>query len=160
MTPRRGFSLVEIVLAMGVISFAVVAILGLISLGINSAKGSLDESLVAAMSRQVVANLRQQQFSGNPLFATIPTAGPATTIQTAYFDTNGTLLTGSTQQQALQQGGVYRCVVTGSAVIEGPAPKLSATSPCMVDLDLTFTWPLGATAANSFSLRTGLARYY
>lgn len=171
--PFGGFSLVEIVVALGVVSIVLVAILGLLSVGINSGKSSLDESLIAVMSRQVIGNLRQQQFSSNSLFENITTTGTSK-IQTAFFDANGTRLLDSdgihdiNRTQALNHQAVYQCTVMAQSVTMstddpdglGPAPRLAGTLPCLLDVNLTFTWPLQAKTPNCFSIRTGLARYY
>jgi uncharacterized protein (TIGR02598 family) len=162
---HRGFSLIEIVLAIGVMSFAIIAILGLLSISFSSSKGSVDESLISAMARQVVASLQQQRFSGNTLFTNV-TSGSDSKVLTNYFDANGEILTGST-------GALYQCDVTAQAVAKGqrgdtnglgPDPEVAPTAPCLLDLKLKFSWPVTAitptTAPSTFTLYTSLAKYY
>ena len=161
----RGFSLVEIVLAIGVIGSALVAVLGLLSVGLSSSRSSQDESLIAAMSRQVVGSLRQQQFANNPLFSNVQNT--EATIQTAYFDGNGTRLFAANgindivPTDPLMQNAIYQCTVMAqdvTASLNSPVP--SATPHCFLDIKLVFIWPVGATKTNTLSLRTSLAKYY
>jgi len=42
-----GFSLVEVVLALGVVAFAIVAILGIVPTGLSSSHGAQDETRAA-----------------------------------------------------------------------------------------------------------------
>jgi uncharacterized protein (TIGR02598 family) len=159
--PVRGFSLAEIVLAMGIVSFSLIAILGLISVGLNSSKNALDESLIAAMSRQVVGNLRQQRFVNNNLFTKLA----AGTVQTVFFNGSGVLVDGTAVGF---DAPVYQCTVTAVSGTDrlGPPPKATVTTPCMLDIVLTFNWPLvngkalATSRPNSYSLRTSIARYY
>lgn len=53
-----AFSLVEVVLALGIVSFALVALLGLLSVGLKSSKQAGDDTEVAAITWQVVSKLR------------------------------------------------------------------------------------------------------
>lgn len=159
--PVRGFSLVEIVLAMGIVSFSLIAILGLLSVGLNSGKSALDESLVAAMSRQAVGNLRLQYFANNNLFTSLA----AGTSETVFFNGSGVLVTSTATGF---DSPIYQCTVTAANSTDrlGPAPKGTVTTPCLLDLTLTFNWPLsggkalGTGKAYSYSLRTSIARYY
>jgi uncharacterized protein (TIGR02598 family) len=160
----RGFSLVEIVLAMGVISFAMVGILGLLSVSYNSRKASMDESLIAAMSRQIVASLQQQRFSGNSLFTGIQNNSQSSTILTVFFDSNGTRLQNSNGQDltAASAQTLYQCEVAAQWVSNGlgPSPKVAASTASLLDLKLTFTWPVGVKKPSTYIIHTNLAKYY
>ncbi|XHR30980.1 MAG: type II secretion system protein [Chthoniobacteraceae bacterium] len=161
--PFRGFSLIEIVLVIGVISFSLVAILGLLSAGLNSSKNALDESLIAAMSRQVISSLRQQYFTNNTLFTSLETSG-STNLKTVYFNTSGVLVDGTASGF---DRPIYECVVTAVSRTDllGPAPKVSISIPCLLDLTLTFNWPMAdgkvvEGKASTYNLHTSIARYY
>jgi uncharacterized protein (TIGR02598 family) len=157
----HGFSLVEIVLAMGVLSFSIIAMLGLLSLGVNSSKNSFDESMIAAMAREALASLRQQRFGNNALFNNLA-AGSAETI---YFDINGVRLQQNgadmDKPSAMASGAIYQCTVTAVSGTDrlGPAPAAMGSTPCLLDLVLTFQWPISNHTTNSYSLRTSIARY-
>ena len=53
-----GFSLVEIVIALGVVSFALVSVVGLLVGGVTTWRDSSDDRLAVSMAEQVLAELR------------------------------------------------------------------------------------------------------
>jgi hypothetical protein len=57
---NRGFSLVEVVLALGVISFAIVAILGVIPIGLRTGHSAQDETRAAQIAENVLGSLSSQ----------------------------------------------------------------------------------------------------
>lgn len=58
----RAFSLVEVVLAVGVVSFAFVAILGLIPAGLTQFRQAMDTSICAQISQRVISDCQQTDF--------------------------------------------------------------------------------------------------
>ena len=58
--PLRAFSLVEVVLALGVVSFAIVAILGVFPLGLSTSHSAQDETRVAQIAEDILASLAGQ----------------------------------------------------------------------------------------------------
>jgi prepilin-type N-terminal cleavage/methylation domain-containing protein len=54
---ERGFSLVEVVIALGVISFAMIAILGLVPTGLHTAHTSQDETRAAQIAQGILSSL-------------------------------------------------------------------------------------------------------
>ncbi len=61
-TNESGFSLVEVVLAMGLVSFALVAILGLVPPGLSTFRKAIGTSVGSQIIQQVVADLQQVDF--------------------------------------------------------------------------------------------------
>jgi type II secretory pathway pseudopilin PulG len=62
-TSRRianAFSLVEVVLALGVVSFAIVAILGILPVGLNTGHAAQDETRAAQIAEDILASLAAQ----------------------------------------------------------------------------------------------------
>ncbi len=57
---RTAFSLVEIALTMGIISFALVAIFGLLSVGINAARDSNDDTKIAFVMQDLAVRVRAE----------------------------------------------------------------------------------------------------
>ncbi|XHR27700.1 MAG: hypothetical protein ACFUZC_17395 [Chthoniobacteraceae bacterium] len=152
-----GFSLVEIVLSLGIVSFAIMAILGVLSVGVNSNKDSLDESTIAAMSRQVIGNLRQQQFDASPVFTQL-----LNSPSVCYFDGQGTRLwqNGVDIDSATAEASgsaVYQCTVTATNNLQYAS---NSSLPCLLDLTLKFEWPIRAKAPSSYVIYMSLARYY
>jgi type II secretory pathway pseudopilin PulG len=58
-----GFSLVEIVLALGVISFGLVAIIGLLPIGLASNRGTIQETRANHLAEAIFSTLRSQPFT-------------------------------------------------------------------------------------------------
>lgn len=110
-----GFSLVEIVLGMGVVCVALVAILGLLSMGVTSSRSSVDESLIAVMSRQVISDLRCQS------------TGLVAGSTSCFYDASG-IPTSETK-------AVYRCSVVVS----------TSADPNLFNVALNFYRPAGAS---------------
>lgn len=59
----RAFSLVEVVLALGVISFAIVAILGVFPLGLSTGRSAQDETRAPQIAQTIFASLASQTFN-------------------------------------------------------------------------------------------------
>jgi len=60
---RHAFSLVEVVLALGVISFAIVAILGVFPVGLSTGHSAQDETRAPQIAQTVFAALASQTFN-------------------------------------------------------------------------------------------------
>ena len=73
--PGSGFSLVEVVLALGVVSFALVAIIGLLPIGLASGRGSIQESRANHLADEIFATLRAQPYT-NVSLASLNGSGP------------------------------------------------------------------------------------
>ncbi len=111
---KLGFSLVEIVMALGLVSFCLVALLGLFSLGIKTSKQSAEETNLAAMSSEIITELRARTSS--------------TTIalnQKYYFDNQG--------ERTNAIGAYYECHLITQTDTSFSANLIRGT--------LTFTWP-------------------
>lgn len=65
---HRGFSLVEIVLAIGITSFALIATLGLLPVGLNTLRESSTQTAVANISQYVRGELQQISFNPSTSF--------------------------------------------------------------------------------------------
>ena len=60
---NAAFSLVEVVLALGIVSFAIIAILGLIPTGLQTSHSSQDETRAAQIAQSILATFSAQQFN-------------------------------------------------------------------------------------------------
>src|SRR3954451_24442826 len=63
---NRAFSLVEVVLALGVVSFAIVAILGVIPVGLRTGHSAQDQTRSAQIAQDILASLASQAQSKYP----------------------------------------------------------------------------------------------
>lgn len=143
---RRGaFSLVEIVIALGIISFGCIAIFGLLSVTADVSRRSSDETAIATMSRQIISSIKQQKF---PVVQS-NFMGKTTNL---FFDQSGTLLPSA-------EGGLYQCAVSGQEDVSTTSSFSNGqTQVNLVKLRLVFTWPLGGSAFNTNTLLTSVAR--
>jgi len=55
---RHGFSLVEVTLALGVAAVCLLAIFGLLPIGLNSNQASVEQTTAASLTRSIVSDLR------------------------------------------------------------------------------------------------------
>jgi len=60
---QRAFSLVEVVLALGVVGFALLAIIGLLPIALQSDRGSIQETRANHLADAVFAVIRSQPFT-------------------------------------------------------------------------------------------------
>ena len=65
--PAAAFSLVEIVLALGVISFALVAVIGLLPIGFQASRASIQETRATLVADAIFSTLRGQPFKSASL---------------------------------------------------------------------------------------------
>jgi uncharacterized protein (TIGR02598 family) len=130
-----AFSLVEVVLALGVAAFALIAILGTLLAGLKTQQASVRETTANAIISAVVADLgaavrlppgqQSKQFSLEGHWAA------AATPDQLYFINDGTFITGSTNQQTAPTNAVFRATVT---YLQPPTETTSLA-------DITITWP-------------------
>src|SRR5258708_4379619 len=183
-----AFSLVEVTVAIGIVAFALVAILGLVSLSEQASKNATDETNLALMTQTVITLLRTSGISGSQSAyvsgtATLP-AGSANYL-TYYFDASGAPVHDSSGSGNLISGTngvsnvanaatnpIYVCTVMNKT----PVIITSGTTPTtnFVDIPqapanfayayfrLDFAWPYIAPAANQQHkyAYTSLAQYY
>jgi uncharacterized protein (TIGR02598 family) len=133
---RHGFSLIEVCLAIGVVVFALTALMGLLSIGLSTGTDSAADTRLAAMAECVMTQERNMPFFQ---FTSLS--------QPYYFDYQGDLLPGST-------GAYYQCSVTVSSVSGALG---NVTNSTLVGVTNQFTYPCGAPASarksNSFYLQ-------
>ena len=76
-----GFSLIEVVIAIGVAAFCLVAMLGLIPTGVKSVKAATDQTGASTVLNEVITDLRSTPIGADssPTFGiSLPTAGTPT----------------------------------------------------------------------------------
>jgi uncharacterized protein (TIGR02598 family) len=151
-TSLRGFSLVEVVLALAVASFALITIMALLPAGLGASKDSSAQTEAMNLAIGVVSDLRQTPTAlavantssltpVSPRYA-IDVTKPATTL---YLDSNGNYST------ALTAASHYKVMVNLTA----PTGTLRTSTYG----DVQLIWPAEApTAANSISVFVALDR--
>jgi uncharacterized protein (TIGR02598 family) len=142
---RNAFSLVEVVLALGVISFAIVAILGVFPLGLSTGHSAQDETRAPQIAQMILSSLSAQastQFNNvliplpaSQTLAVDLTSSASPTTPSLYADNNGQLLTSATY------AAYAVTIITDNAPVgfdTGYANKVT----------VVVAWPANAAAAN------------
>ena len=146
-----AFTLVEVVLAIGVTAFSLTGVMGLLSAAFTTGKASMAVRISSrgpAPANRAVSDLRRQDFTALPGGASVP-ARTTPTLATAspiFFDSSGQLLSSigtGTPTQA-----TYRCTET----IQADTNSLGSDgSVHLLHVTLTFAWP--AQVANPTNAR-------
>lgn len=61
--PLKGFTLIEVVLSLGLCSFALISLVSLLPVSLNTAKNSVEITRTAKLTQQVVAEISQSRFT-------------------------------------------------------------------------------------------------
>ena len=138
-----AFSLVEVTLALGIAAFCLIAVFGLVPIGVQTNRNATSQTSATNIMAAVITDLRatpkcttpstQYQITlGNPCSSPPIPPSPAT----LYFDGTGQFST------LLGTNSRYQLNVTWNVTTGG----CSVALPCA---DLKVTWPAAATAANA-----------
>jgi uncharacterized protein (TIGR02598 family) len=126
---RSGFSLVEVTLALGIAAFCMVAVLGLMPVGVQTNRNATSETAATNILAAVVADLRATPATSNTSTQYGVTFG--TNPAPLYFDGAGQFST------SLNANSRYQLNVTWNG------------SSGLRYADVKVTWPAAATAANA-----------
>jgi uncharacterized protein (TIGR02598 family) len=97
-----GFSLIEVTIAMGVMAFAAIAILGIIPNGLSAATRSSQTTIAARLASEVQSEIQQVGLAS---FAT----------DTTYFDGDGKILTSTSGAVYYVYRSVEDCLLPGAS---------------------------------------------
>lgn len=161
----RGFSLVEVVLALAIASIAIISVLGALGTAMSTAGENDRDTLLVAMSERVMTDLRALPFdqiwqsdmypANAPAQASAITTATATPLDTTlYFDGDGRLLVSITPSSQAS----YVCIIKKTPE---DSTRSHLSGECnQMGLQLVFQWPVSAPAANrtSRTLFTRIAR--
>jgi len=140
----RAFSLVETVVAMGLVSFSILITIGLLSIGGDTAKRAKDEASAARLAENEFERLRSLSASSS-FWSNTPLNYP-----TRYFDIALNDL-GTNRTSALSNGAIYQLQIT---FVEAPStgnPNPSPTPPpgtADVIFNTEVRYPASAANAN------------
>lgn len=156
---QRAFTLVEVVLAVGTTSVAVISLMGMLCLGVTSNRESGQDTTIAGMSTQVMSELRSTPFTAlweaEPEVGVLPPEPASTTSPepSVFFFTHE-----GTRQAKPDSATYYTCTVN-------KAPEESTRNPGVgayqaMDLRLVFTWNNnGGNARERQEVHAKIARY-
>jgi len=145
---RAGFSLIEVVVALGVTTFCVLTLMALLAVGISTDKGTVQRSSAANIADAVMADLRATPLSNQSYVPTETLYSPrfrfalgatATGTQTVYVATDGTPLTAANANlstASLSSGtGTFRVSISGPVRPSGTNQRTASPVYILV------TWP-------------------
>ncbi len=90
MSRTRAFSLVEVAMALGIVSFVLLALLGLFSVGFNAGKDSQLDTLQASIAHRTLSVLRTVDFDTLAETNTLYNYAGETNATPAYFECKAT----------------------------------------------------------------------
>jgi prepilin-type N-terminal cleavage/methylation domain-containing protein len=149
---KRGFSLVEVVIALGIITVGIVAVLGVFPTALQSGHSAQDETRAAHIAQSIFGSIVASAPSHftNAQLPLYPSSSPAPTplslnltsnsgttpVLTLYADNDGNLLPNLTS-------ATYAIFVYTNNVVAGFTDPASANA-----VTVRVAWPATATAAN------------
>lgn len=144
--------MVEVVIALGIVAFAITALLGLLTGALQSDSSSASDTFLASMSQQVFNSLRALPY------ATLS----ANANYHYYFDVDGSELADAKGLQDADQSGlsaadkaraIYHCTVT---LTDDPDLKTGTGVPATAKtVQMVFAWPCSAASPPSKSIFQG-----
>ena len=138
----EGFSLVEVVIATGIVSVVIITIIGLLTVGLRNSRESAEDTNLALMTQTISSLVRTRSFS-NVYSST--DFSESNTDADYFFDANGTLVRDATGAPASNASADshFACTITRRTPSLAPV----SSSNCIY-LQYRFTWPLSAQATN------------
>ncbi len=161
--PDSAFSLVEVTLALGVAAFCLLAIFGLLPVGLQSNQTSVEQTAAAGIARTILSDLRSTTpltTGTSPRFSfKIPAAGgtaSGNTPQMVYFTEDGnTIGTGIVGNAATVSGTTTRYLASVGFTPPTPASNRTTTA-----VRVLITWPALANGSNTTAWPTKFSGSY
>lgn len=149
-----AFSLIEVAIALGVAAFALVAILGVIPIGLNSNKASIEQTAAAALAVSVVADLQATPVAIPPVVKNsprfqIPLPASGAAMHTLFLREDGSAASSVDADAVPAQDPRYRVTlfITAPSVVSqkvATTVRVLITSPALAD-------PVAAVAPTKYS---------
>jgi len=86
---RKGFSLVEVVMALGIMSFALMGLVGLLPAGLSQFRQAIDLTVKAQIAQELISMVQRTDYAD---LAALGTSGQPAVY---YYDSEGAKLTGA-----------------------------------------------------------------
>lgn len=120
----RGFTLVEVVIALGIISFALVALIGLLPVGLDTFRRAVDATTTSQIAQELLSSATHAKYSALGQMAGTP----------YYFDDQGKSGTGIDATNY-----VYRADVAVSTSSDIPQSSGALANPNLATVKITIT---------------------
>lgn len=139
----NAFSLVEVTLALGIVAFSLVTLLGVMPMGLSTFHKAVETSVSSQIVQQVVTDVEQTDFGS----LTSSTTG-VTQLGLRYFDDQGNELPSATSPGAIYQVNV---VVNTTPVFSGGNSAATPSLACLT-IDIVTNPGRAALTYNSGSM--------
>jgi uncharacterized protein (TIGR02598 family) len=146
-----AFSLVEVTLALGIAAFCLIAVFGLMPVGVQTNRNATSQTAATNIIASVIADLRATpqttppgSSTTSPLYQIPIPQNPVnstTTVAAIFFAQDGTFST------TIQPQSRYRVIITFPPNTTLPSDDPWTHSPTYADVKVT--WPAAATVANA-----------
>ena len=137
---EKGFTLIEVVIALGICSFALVAIFGMFSIGVQSVGQASGEFQAANLASLIVSQRRAAPTDAGLSLALPPVNQPLTEWQETNVGWDGLPSNDPGAPYRLR----YRAGLTNPGI-----PGSSGTNSKIALVCLSLTWPAAASATNA-----------
>jgi type II secretory pathway pseudopilin PulG len=144
-----AFSLVEIVIAIGIAAFCLVAMLGLIPTGLKSVKSATEQTAATAVLQQVVTDLRSTPPGSNispGLGLALTKVGASASNPGATIGTSGG---GITSPFYMSESGTLKTNKTGLDARYGVSLTMTNPSDFLTTVQIFVWWPSTAASNNA-----------
>jgi uncharacterized protein (TIGR02598 family) len=133
-SPLRGFSLVEVVIALGLFTFCVVAITGLFGVGLGAARSAANDAITSSLAESIYGAWQMQK-------------DPAAELVIPPMFTNALppLSSGAAEDIYLNDAGEQVPELRDAALLLNYNTR--SVSPATYRLELFFKWPAAASSA-------------
>ena len=142
----RAFSLVEVALALGIIAFALVAVVGMIPTGLQASRDAVDFTRTSMIAQDAAMRLPTMAY----------TSGAPGATAAWFYDQNGHYLAVDPAAASAYAGAFYRVDVARGALNSYPpntnpanADPSNTYSTQLLAATATITWPLDPTTGLS-----------
>ena len=153
-----AFSLVEVVVAIGIIAFAIIPLMGLVNVGLKSNKVSADELGAFTIASAIWSDLQATQTTSGSAAATsnryglsMPLLQTTAVSDARWFYANGTMISGTTPDALAAARAQTSETIYGVVLNYTPGGKFStpvSNQPALVSVAIN--WPaLSGTAGKS-----------
>jgi uncharacterized protein (TIGR02598 family) len=150
---NHAFSLIEVTLAIGVIAFALIAVVGLIPIGIQSSKDAADDTRASAIAQDAFTRTQSQLNSYVAANAALPSSTQPAVC--CYYDNDGRYLNSTPiTNYSTISAAIYQAQVT-----YGPPAAYSGANPTYPSANLDATvlsavkvsvgWPVLVNASSN-----------
>lgn len=141
MKNRQAFSLIEVVLALGVVSFAFVGIMGMVPVGLKNFRQAIDTNVQSQISQQITAEIQLSRY------ADLATNGSGSLNFPKYFDDQGGAVA-----SAADPGCVYTVNLDPASPVHPTLPGSGAANTNILTLKCAISAKTDSLRTSSFSV--------